>query len=239
MAQKAQNRRSNNEVEEGSTMFRRLIKLAVVGWIVSMIAGSIAALSVKRRLVPTTDESADEIVAVAIFGPLAFHSTAQAFRGGVLECWYGGGMIDLRDAVLAPEGATLNVRAIFGGGQLLVPADWKVVSRIRGLGGVTDVRPAKGYEAAAPELVVEGMLFAAGFVVSSEVPDEAKWLEGMKDKAGYESWSDDKAETAAATETEAETADGIEPAAETEPEASGETGAEPEPSSSEEMAPAS
>ena len=127
-------------------MLVRLIKLVVVGWIVGMIAGSLAALSMKRRLVPTTDESADEIVAVAIFAPLAFHSTATAFRGGALECWYGGGVLDLRDAVLAPEGATLRVRAVFGGGQILVPADWHVVIRVRGMGGIGDTRPGEGLQ---------------------------------------------------------------------------------------------
>jgi hypothetical protein len=162
-----------------------MIRLIVVGWIVGMVAGSIAALSVKRRLVPTTDESADEIVAVAIFGPLAFHSTAKQFRGGALECWYGGGVLDLRDAVLAPEGATMTVRAIFGGGQILVPADWRVVSRVRGMGAVTDVRGSTAFDADAPEFVIEGMLFAGGFAVTSELAEgEAEWLEGMHGKGG-------------------------------------------------------
>jgi hypothetical protein len=166
-------------------MLVRLIKLVVVGWIVGMIAGSLAALSMKRRLVPTTDESADEITAVAIFAPLAFHSTAMAFRGGALECWYGGGVLDLRDAVLAPEGATLRVRAVFGGGQILVPADWHVVIRVRGMGGIGDTRPAKGYQAGAPELVIEGMAIAGGFAVTSELAEgEAEWLAGMKGKTG-------------------------------------------------------
>lgn len=189
-------------------MFRRLIRLVVVGWIVGMVAGSIAALSVKRRLVPTTDESADDIVAVAIFGPLAFHSTAQQFRGGALECWYGGGVLDLRDAVLAPEGATMRVRAMFGGGQILVPAEWKVVTRIRGMGGISDVRTNTTHEAGAPELVIEGMVFAGGFAVTSEVAEgEAKWLEGMKGKDGFKAWPASKSEpadqpqTATATES--------------------------------------
>jgi hypothetical protein len=204
----AQNRARAFEDEEVRTMLRRLLRLVVVGWIVSMIVGSIAALSLKRRLVPTTDESADEIVAVAIFAPLAFHSTAKAFRGGALECWYGGGVLDLRDAVLAPEGATLTVRAIFGGGQILVPADWKVVPRVRGMGGIQDVRPAREHDAIEPELIIEGMVFAGGFAVTSELAEgEAQWLEGMKGKGGFKGWRDYKAsmESRAATEAEATT----------------------------------
>jgi hypothetical protein len=177
----------------------------------------------KRRLVPTTDESADEIVAVAIFAPLAFHSTAKAFRGGALECWYGGGVLDLRDAVLAPEGATLTVRAIFGGGQILVPADWKVVPRVRGMGGIQDVRPAREHDAIEPELIIEGMVFAGGFAVTSELAEgEAQWLEGMKGKGGFKGWRDYKASMESRTATE--------PEATTEPNA--------EPDATEEMAPA-
>ncbi len=150
-------------------MLKRIIGLGVAATAVSMVAAAATAHNLKRSLVPTTDPSADEIVAVAIFGPLDFRSTTRNFRGGRLECWYGGGVLDLRDAVLAPEGATLQVRAVFGGGQILVPASWKVVSTVRGMGGLQDLREAKGYAADAPELVIEGLLIAGGFAVSSEL----------------------------------------------------------------------
>jgi hypothetical protein len=152
-------------------MLKRIIGLGVAATAVSMVAAAATAHNLKRTLVPTTDPSADEIVAVAIFDQLDFHSTSRNFRGGQLECWYGGGVLDLRDAVLAPEGATLQVRAVFGGGQILVPAGWKVVSTVRGMGGLQDMREAKGYATDAPELVIEGLLIAAGFAVSSELED--------------------------------------------------------------------
>jgi hypothetical protein len=164
-------------------LIKRIVRVAFIGSMAGMVTGAAAALSVKRRLVPTTDEAADEIVAVAIFGPLAFHSTSSSFRGGRLECWYGGGVLDLRDATLAPEGATLHVRAVLGGGQILVPSDWKVVSTVRGIGGVQVVPDAKGYAADAPELVVEGLLVAAGFAVTSELDEGgAEWLAEMEAK---------------------------------------------------------
>jgi hypothetical protein len=150
-------------------MFTRIIRLVFVSWIVGMIVGAVAALQAKRRVGPTTDESADDIVASAIFGPLDYHSTARALRGGTIEMWYGGGVLDLRDATLAPEGATLHVRAVFGGGQILVPADWRVVSNVRGMGGVQDVREAKADVVDAPTLTIDGLLIAGGMVVMSEV----------------------------------------------------------------------
>jgi len=186
-------------------MLGRLFRLVIISWFIGMIAAAFAALSLKRRLNPTLDEGADEITAVAIFGPLAFHSTSKAFRGGEVECWYGGGVIDLRDAELAPEGATLRVRAIFGGGQILVPASWKVVSRVTGLGGIQDIRAAQGHAAIDPELVIEGMLIAGGFAVSSEMAEEEQeWLSAVKEQqAAAETGSEKVAEVESPAVTEA------------------------------------
>lgn len=170
----------------------RLIRLAIIGWIVGMVVGMVSALSVKRRIVPTTDEAAEEVELAAIFGPLNFHSTSSAFRGGLLEAWYGGGVLDLRDATLAPEGATLRVRAIFAGAQVVVPVDWKIVSRISGMGGVSDMRENKGDAIDAPELVIEGTVFAGGIAVVSaldenvaEWTDKAAWGSGWTDKSAW------------------------------------------------------
>lgn len=161
-------------------MFKRVIRLIVVGWVVSMVAGAIAAMRAKQRIGPNTLESADQIAASAIFGPLDYHSTASNLRGGTLELWYGGGVLDLRDATLAPEGATLNVKVVFGGGQVLVPADWRVVANVQGLGGVQDVREAKGYADGSPTLTIQGTVIAGGFAVQSELDEgSAKFYEGV------------------------------------------------------------
>lgn len=164
-------------------MVRRIFRLALIGWIVSMVVGAIAAMQARRRIGPSTDESADELLASAVFGPLDYHSTAQQLRGGTLECWYGGGVLDLRDAVLAPEGASLTVRAVFGGGQILVPADWRIISKVRGMGAVSDARAARGVAKTAPTLTIEGIVIAGGFAVMSELDDEgADRLEEMEAK---------------------------------------------------------
>jgi hypothetical protein len=165
-------------------MFRRIIRLAVIGWVASMVVGVVAALQARQRIGPTTDESADEMTASAIFGPLAYHSTATSFRGGSLECWYGGGVLDLRDAVLAPGGATLSVRAVFGGGQILVPSGWRVVTTVKVvMGAVSDARDAVGNAEDAPTLTIDGMVFAGGFAVMSELDsDGEEWLEDMEAK---------------------------------------------------------
>src|SRR5436190_8549960 len=149
-------------------MFTRILRLVVIGWIVSMVAGAVAALQARRRIGPDTPETADDIVASAIFGPLDYHSTATNLRSGALELWYGGGVLDLRDATLAPEGATLNVKVVFGGGQVLVPADWRGGAECQGLGGGQGGREAKGYAGGAPTLAIVGSAVRGGGAVRFE-----------------------------------------------------------------------
>ena len=110
--------------------------------------------------------------------PLEYHCTAGAFRGGRVECWFGGGTIDLRDATIDPTGARLQVTAVFGGGTVLVPEDWVVETHVVGIGGAGDVRGRTGELAAseesAPRLVIEGKVAFGGFGVMSRDPRESR-----------------------------------------------------------------
>jgi hypothetical protein len=137
------------------------------------IGAAIAAASRKQQVEPLDDEDANEVRLVAIFSPVAFHSTATAFRGGTLDCWYGGGIVDLRDAILDPAGAHLDVKAVFGGAQIVVPREWRVEVNVSGVGGARDVRPSADYPVTAPLLTVSGFVLMGGLGVSSDIPKEA------------------------------------------------------------------
>jgi hypothetical protein len=150
----------------------RVISLFAGALFVTSVVSAIAALVTKRRFVPLDAPDADEVRVRAIFEPLTFRSTARGFRGGTVDCWYGGGVIDLRDAILDPAGALLRVRAIFGGGQILVPETWEVTLNVRGIGGASDARPRVERPADAAHLTVEGVVVFGGFAVMSEVPGQ-------------------------------------------------------------------
>ena len=117
-------------------MLKKIIGLGIAGTAVGMVAAAATAHNLRRSLVPTTDPSADEIVAVAIFGLLEFHSTSRNFRGGRLECWYGGGVLDLRRTRCSRRKAPRSRSAPSSAAATLVPAEWKVVSNVRGMGGL-------------------------------------------------------------------------------------------------------
>jgi hypothetical protein len=154
-------------------VIRRLIALSTGGLVLASVAGMFAANAAKRRIEPVDAPDADEVRLAAIFEPMSFRSTATRFRGGTVDCWYGGGVVDLRDAVLDPAGARLEVRGIFGGAQIVVPETWRVSSRVVGIGGIGDGRPRMEPDAEAPHLRIDGVAFFGGFGVTSELPETA------------------------------------------------------------------
>jgi len=150
-----------------------LIRLAFTAWI-AFIVGALAYAATKRRQAPPRPaEDSNEIALAATFEPLEFRSTAPAFRGGTIECWFGGGEVDLRGATLDPEGATLRATAVFGGGNLILPENWRVDNRIVGIfGGAGDARGSlPGPD--APTLVVEGVAIFGGWGITSSSPRAA------------------------------------------------------------------
>jgi predicted membrane protein len=149
---------------------RRLFGLFALAWIVAMSLPALAAYREKRRRelageMPF-DETADEIDLAVIFDSLEARSTASAFRGGDVLVWYGGGTLDLRDATLAPSGAQLNLRAIFGGLEVLVPPTWPVEVHPRAiLGGVGQSRDAALIDSSSPTLVVDATAIMGGAAI--------------------------------------------------------------------------
>lgn len=153
-------------------IIRWLFTMLWVGFILAMAGAVVGALAARQRVVPAPAPDADEIELLATFEPLHYQSRASGFRGGTIECWYGGGVVDLREAVLDPAGARLEVRTVFGGGQLIVPETWNVVSHVKGIGGVADTRPATERALDAPQLTIEGVVMFGGLAVMSDVPED-------------------------------------------------------------------
>lgn len=157
----------------------RLSALFLGGLIVAAVVSAIAAHRAKRDFVPLADPEADEIRLAAIFEPISFRSTARNFRGGSIDCRFGGGVVDLREATLDPDGALLKVTAMFGGGQILVPEGWRVSTRVLGIGGAGDARPRVERAEDAPHLTIEGTAIFGGFGVAFEMPEAA--TRGLED----------------------------------------------------------
>lgn len=152
----------------------RIIAILGAGLMASMAGAAVAAMSMKQRIVPKAAPDSDEVVLAAIFEPIAFESTATSFRGGSVDLWFGGGVIDLRKATLDAAGARLDVRTVFGGAQVLVPESWNVTTNVSGIGGAGDGRTNVDRAVTAPRLTIEGTAFFGGLGVTSDIPTEAQ-----------------------------------------------------------------
>ena len=65
--------------------------------------------------------------------------TDQDFRGGKVDCVFGGITLDLRGANIAGDKAVLHISAVYGGAVVLIPAHWDLVIRGGGFfGGYSD-----------------------------------------------------------------------------------------------------
>jgi hypothetical protein len=137
------------------------------------IAAALAARAIKERIIPVDSPDAPEVTLRAIFEPIQFRSSSTTFRGGSLDCWFGGGIIDLRDAILDPGGARLEIRAVFGGGQIVVPESWRVTTNLVGIGGIGDGRSQVQRPVTAPVLVIDGIVLFGGFGVTSDLSEQA------------------------------------------------------------------
>jgi hypothetical protein len=148
---------------------RSILGLTIGFVIVSSIISAVVAAVAKRHMLSSGMESDNEFDLVTIFDGVDFASTAPAFRRGTVLTWYGGGQIDLRGATLAPTGAELNVRALFGGVQIIVPETWRVQQRmVAFLGGVSDSREKIEAHETGPVLRLDGWAAFGGIDVSSE-----------------------------------------------------------------------
>jgi hypothetical protein len=157
-------------------MVGRLAKAAsllLIGWI-AFVAGAVVYARACVRSLPPPAADADEIDLVASFGELRHESTAAVFRGGRVTAWFAGGVVDLHRARLDPAGATIRTQTVFGGGNLVVPADWRVeVAVVTVLGGIGDARPGGGAEPGAPTLRLEGVALFGGWGITTAPVDEA------------------------------------------------------------------
>jgi hypothetical protein len=150
----------------------RLIGLLFAASILAAIASAIAAIVMKGRLPRLEDPDADEVHLVAVFEPIAFSSRAASFRGGTLDTWYGGGVVDLRDAVVDSAGAVLRIQTVFGGAQLVVPETWRVSIEMTSVfGGVGDTRSSDVRPPDAPRLTLTGLALFGGLQITSSVPE--------------------------------------------------------------------
>jgi predicted membrane protein len=95
--------------------------------------------------------------------------TTDAFKGGQVNCVFGGAEIDLTQAKLADGVYNLEVNVVFGGVTVIVPSDWKIELKMTSiLGGFSDKRAyVKENPDPSKVLVIRGSAIFGGGEIKS------------------------------------------------------------------------
>src|SRR5215472_5590781 len=101
----------------------------------------------------------------AVLGGVDRQNNSQHFRSGEATAFMGGIKLDLRDAVMEGNEASIDVTTVMGGVELHVPREWTIVNRVTPvLGGVEDhTRSGDG----SKRLIVEGTVVMGGLNIGN------------------------------------------------------------------------
>lgn len=78
------------------------------------------------RSVPSRYEREDTVRSITAFGGADIVQGSEQFAGGTIVQLFGGTTLDLRQARLASEGASIDALAAFGGIDIIVPRGWRI-----------------------------------------------------------------------------------------------------------------
>jgi predicted membrane protein len=107
---------------------------------------------------------------IAVFSGFKKRTTSKSFRGGRILALMGGFAIDLRNADIEGDTATIVAISVMGGGEIKVPAAWRVSMEGIGLmGGYVDETDQAPSAPTTPQkhLIVKGASIMGGVVVKN------------------------------------------------------------------------
>lgn len=144
-------------------MKRALKRIMKASLLVTAMVPVIAQL-VKRLVPEHGDERTDHFQIVCLMQGRHWRSEATNLRSGTVVTVAGGVELDLREAVIAPDGAHLRVTTLMGGVDIQVPDDWHVRLEGRAFMGANDLvrlsdRPGR------PDLSVDCVTVMGGLEV--------------------------------------------------------------------------
>jgi predicted membrane protein len=136
-------------------------------WPVAIIAVGLTMIFKKENTHMNMDkkyDDSDRVSEALIFWGVDKRMDSKDFKGGDISAIFGGGKLDLRDAKIHKDGAKLTVNAIFGGVEVLVPKDCKVITTGSGVfGGWESKIPSKDIK--SPVLEISGAALFGGVTI--------------------------------------------------------------------------
>ena len=93
--------------------------------------------------------------------------TTNDFRGGDITAIMGGTQLDLRNAQMAGDTATINIFAFWGGAEIMVPDTWNVQLEGTPIMGGFDIKTFPQKNPDAKRLIIRGYAIMGGVEVKN------------------------------------------------------------------------
>lgn len=117
--------------------------------------------------IPVVDEHSEYIRSFAVMSGAELRPVSRPFRGADLSAVMAGIKIDLADARMEGDVATIEVFAFWGGMEIYVPPDWTVTSKVATLmGGFVDKRRPTS-TVPTKTLIITGFIVMSGIEVKN------------------------------------------------------------------------
>lgn len=116
--------------------------------------------------VPAGDAKAG-IAGTAVLGGFHRKIVSPTFDRADLTAFMGGGKLDLREAQLAHGEGVINIFALMGGFEILVPESWNVDVQLTPFMGGYDDKTIQHPAGTAPRLVIKGFVMMGGLDIKN------------------------------------------------------------------------
>lgn len=148
-------------------MRSKLLRIGIVILGIQVLAALTGRVLSKR--LERGDEHSDDFQVAAVLGGKKFRSQARGLRSGTVISSLGGVDLDLRDATLDPDGASLELKATMGGFQVTVPSEWAIDLQDDSVAGgfEVDVTPPEDLPEDAPKLHIHAVATMGGGKITS------------------------------------------------------------------------
>ena len=143
----------------------RWLRRILIGIVLFNVLAVAAAQVAKRRLPSYGDQDSETFALVAAMDGIEFVSRSAALRAGSGAAVMGGMTIDLTE-VQSADAVTLDLKAIMGGIDVLVPAGWRVqMTSTSIMGGTENLTDPATAADDATVLVVDARAYLGGIAV--------------------------------------------------------------------------
>ncbi len=112
-------------------------------------------------VIPSNVSTKDRFTDTVVFWGDEKRLTSDNFVGGKIDVFFGGYDLDLSDVKIAKGGAKLEVNTLFGGADIIVPKNCRVVTNGSGIFGGWDAKLASR-DVKEPVLEITGTAFFGG-----------------------------------------------------------------------------